>query len=477
VPTVADPAEESTPEDERGDEDGELDDAQIGEILSPADEGEPDDGDELPTDPYVGIEPLPEDSPDEPDVPAEPAEAEGLLDDAELPSDTDDSEGIEADHEPPEEPEPSESLMGDVGEGFDDEPATLDEDLPGLGADEPDGSGDSDLGSLTSHGAEEPIPRANDAYRASFVLPAREPSSALRAGSGPIVAASSDLFWIDEGTETPVRIGLDATRVSSLALVGEARDVALCATAFGRLLRRARLGSEAERLLGLRHVAGTRADPVDLCEVGPRSPRSVLVRLRTGKIARSDDEGTTFELVPGAPDALAISPTGDPVLLLCSGAPRLALSFDGGRSFTMRDLVGPAREVAAGDAPMLAAAGSALVLGEALAGVVVSTDQGATFRRVRGAAGASACAVGVLDGTPVGWLSLYGEAADESLVARVDLATGHAEVVATLSGPTSPDPDLDAELGKIERLAWDGDRLWAAGGFGVAVFRRDSLGH
>jgi len=237
------------------------------------------------------------------------------------------------------------------------------------------------------------------------------------------------------------------------------------------LLRRSRTGGEVERLVEWRRAAeasGSSAEGLELRSLGPKRPSAVLGRLTSGRLVRSDDRGSTFRMVESDVTALTISSSGDPVAVLTRDGSRLGLSTDGGTTFELAPLASPAREIASGEAPLVAATGAVVVLGEAERGVAVSSDGGKTFRRVSGATNATALAAGTRDGRPLAFAALYRETEDRSLLVEIDVGSAVATTGAVLALPAPDDPDLALELARVERLLWDGERLWAVGAFGLA---------
>jgi hypothetical protein len=381
--------------------------------------------------------------------------------------------------------DPSDGLVeGDENEPHDaaDGPAggmaELDEaELPVLdGDDGPDFDAPS-FGAQLESAHEGQIPEAERPFRVDFLAPAREHCSALAAERGVVLAGSSDLFWLDAGSDTLVRTGLDGTRITSLALLGHDGKTALAVTAFGRLLRRARSSSDVERLVEWRRVAeasGATAERLDLRGLGPNRPTSVLGRLASGRLTRSDDLGTTFEMLDAGITALALSLSGDPVAVITRDGGHLALSMDAGSTWTRLELASPAREVASGEAPLVAANGNVVVLGDIERGAVVSADRGRTFCRVPGVTNVTAVTTGRAGAESSAFVAVYRETDDRSLLVEVDAQTGAAVTIAVIALPVSGDPDAALELGRVERLLWDGGRLWAAGGFGLALVRPPS---
>jgi hypothetical protein len=360
---------------------------------------------------------------------------------------------------------------GEERDGLDDAPVGIEErDLPELDADDGVDGAVPTFGSLTTVD-EAPLPRSAIPWVLTTLGTPRERCGALAVGGGVIVAGSSDLLWLDAGRSAPVRIALDGTRIASIALVGEDRQVALCVTAFGRLLRRARQSSDAERLNDWKRAAelGGGAESLELCQLDGE-PNAVLGRLTSGRLIRSDDLGTSFTSLAEGLTVFALSPSGAPLAALARDGTELVLSADGGRSFTRSALPPLAQEIAGGDAPMLASAGPLLVIADGARGAVVSSDGGRTFHRVNGCAGATAVAVGTCQGRPTAWVTLYSETVDRTELALVDVERATAEVVAVLVGEPAEDAADAAGTGRLERLAWDGRRLLAVGDPGLVSF-------
>ncbi len=355
--------------------------------------------------------------------------------------------------------------------GIEDEPAVIREgDLPDLDAD--DGGLDATLESFggLSVADDEDLPRVSPPWRATHLAPAPERCGALALGGGAVVAGSSDLLWLDAGRATPVRIALDGTRIASVALLGEERTVALCVTAFGRLLRRGRMKTEVERLTDWRRTAELDGaiESLELCQL-ENDPSAVIGRLTSGRLVRSDDLGTTFRMIEPTFTALAISPTGDPLAALARDGAALGVSSDGGKTFVERRLVPPASDIAGGEAPLLATAGRVIVIADAERGVAVSNDAGETFESVAGCAGCTAATVGSVGGRATVFLALYRESRDQTCVVELLVADPKPRVIATLEGAGDDSTD-GLENGRLERLAWDGSRLSGVGDAGLVRF-------
>jgi hypothetical protein len=361
--------------------------------------------------------------------------------------------------------------QGEERDGLDDAPVGIEErDLPELDADDAADGSAPVFGSLPT-ADEAALPRASTPWLVATLGAPRERCGALALGGGALVAGSSDLLWLDPGRSAPVRIALDGTRIASIALVGEDRQVALCVTAFGRLLRRARQSSDAERLNDWRRTAELSggAESLELCQL-EGEPNAVLGRLTSGRLIRSDDFGSSFYALAEDLTVFALSPAGAPLAALARDGAELVLSSDGGRTFSRSSLPAVAREIAGGEAPLLASLGPVLVVADAARGVVVSSDGGATFRRVAGCAECTAVTIGTFRDRPAAWVALYSETSDRTEIALIDIEHATAEVVAILTGEPAEDATDAAGTGRLERLAWDGRRLVAVGDPGLVSF-------
>ncbi|HEY3495107.1 MAG TPA: hypothetical protein VGK73_10495, partial [Polyangiaceae bacterium] len=69
------------------------------------------------------------------------------------------------------------------------------------------------------------------------------------------------------------------------------------------------------------------------------------------------------------------------------------------------------------------------------------------------------------------WAALYREASDSTDLVQVDAADGKALLIARLEAPDADDPERAFEAARLERLVWDGERLFAVGGAGLLAFQ------
>jgi hypothetical protein len=464
------------PLDEQGADDETLNDDDVGGLIAPLDDLPLADDDDLLTDPDFGIEPPSEPFGAEPDTSVEIDIGSGFgIDVGETGSDADD--GIEG-----EQPfgnglveDSGDGLLPDAEErdGIEGEPAFVDDsELPDIDADE-QGTEDEQRFGLLVAADETVLPNAARPWKRARLSQQRERCGALASADGQVVAGSSDLLWQERGRAAPLRIAIEGTRITSVALVGPDRDVALCVTAFGRLFRRARLGSEPERLFEWRRAleaAAADAQGIELRQLGSDEPRAVLARLSSGLLLRSDDEGQSFRPVEPELRARSLSAAGTPICALLATGTQLGLSFDAGQTWEAHELPSPARLVAAGEAPFLCGSGSTLAIGDAERGLVVSNDGGQSFTAVRGTANVTACAAGRCAGAPTVWAALYREADDLTELAQIDATTGTGSIIARVEVSDDNDPEHSFEASRLERLLWDGEQLYAVGGAGFWVF-------
>jgi hypothetical protein len=386
--------------------------------------------------------------------------------------DTGDASGFAAEPRTGEtHPEDSFPADDDEREGMDDlRPFVTVLDLPGLDADEEGMEGDAVRFGAFFAATELAWPSARRAWRVTAL--ATERSSALARSGETVVAGSTDLLWLDRGRTAPVRIALDGTRLVSVALLGDANDTVVAVTAAGRLLRRTRLASDFERIgelgRGLLDVHG-----VELCALGMSEPRSLLLRTPSGLVERSDDAGSSFVSLEPRLTTAALTSTAAPVVALGDAERELLVSRDRGRSFERTRLEGSAGTVARGDAPFVAASEDTVVLVDPELGLVVSHDAGQSFREVPGTVAATAAAVGSSGGRTYAWVALYSEAADATRILMVDTERGEAEVITTLAG--AGDDEQLGSSARIERLVWDGSRLYAAGDPGFLLIEPPNI--
>lgn len=373
------------------------------------------------------------------------------------------------------DPEPAD-FSGDDADGTDDAvDVSLGSALPPLDADE-DGEIEADFVSSDFTAADErPLPRAARPWLEIQPSIRGEAVNALCAADGHALAGSGDLLWIQSGSESPLRLAAGDSRLVSVALVGPARESALCATASGRLLRRARIGPVTV-LTQFREAAGLQpGEPIalELCQPGSARPSSVLLRLGNGKLLASDDCGTTFRTVELHGRVIALSSTSSPAVALVatrSGIALCRIEANGAHSAGL--LAQPARAVASGERPLLAAWESWVAIADSERGTVLSRDGGRTFAIVPGCVGACALAAGIVGGKASVWTGVYRETEDVTDLVQIDAETLEAAVIARVEpgqGPGNLDPSETVEQAKISGLAWDpaSERLWAAGTFGL----------
>ncbi len=360
-----------------------------------------------------------------------------------------------------------------VGMGDDDAALVDESELPELDADDGPAEDTERWGSLEIVSNDVELAAAPEPWPMRLALSANERCSALAVSEGVCATGSADLIWFDHALATPLRTAVDGTRISSLALVGREPKIALCVTGFGRLFRRERRASAAERVADWKRAAelsGSGPEGLELCQLGPDSPHSVVACLSSGRLLRSDDAGLSWQPIETPLTAFAISPTGTPLAALSKGGARLSLSMDGGRSWEAIDLEAPALSVAYGEEPLLAAAGPVVAIAEFERGLVVSADGAKTFSVVPGCGNVTALGAGFFAERPSVWAALYHEATDRTSIALVDVTRAEASVIGTIEFSEALDPENAGERALVKRVCWDGAHLWAVGGFGAAVW-------
>lgn len=384
----------------------------------------------------------------------------------------DDQEGVEVD--PALGIALPQALTPDDGaEGLDDGDVVVDESkFPSLEMD--DGSegiaAEREI-SLGSSSDEAPIPRAAVPWLVQLPATALEACGALAVGREQVVAGSSDLLWIRTDSSSPLRVGVDGSAISDLALLGESGDLALCCTHGGQLFRRARFASQAEQLARVReHVRGSRVRLAlggELCA----SPGRVLLWSSEGTLLEVLESGDRFERIALDGKVLAAARESCRVLL-GRGRERWLVTLDGQQPSSSA-LSGPALLVAQSDAPLLASAGArALALGEYGRALLVSNDSGSSFRRVPGTGNTTALVGAELAGKPVFFAAVYRETSDHSEIVLIDPERSEATMIARLDASgdhVSSDAIERGEWAKVARLAYHApsERLWVTGGFGV----------
>ena len=375
---------------------------------------------------------------------------------------------------------PDALLPDDGSEGLDHGDITVDESkFPSLESD--DGSegiaAEREI-SLGSVHDEAPVPLAPVAWRVLKPKAALEACAALAACGKSVVAASSDLLWFRNDESAPLRLAIDGSALSDLALLGAEQDIVLAATRSGQIFRRARFASQAEQLSRLRDhyklAPGTRA-ALAFGGTLAESDARVLLLAQDGTLLDVLDGGDRFERIDLAGKALALARESATVLL-AQGRVRALFSLGPDRLRPV-PLTGSALVVAQSPAPLLATCEDSVALADFGRTIVVSPDRGQAFRRVSGTANTTALAGARVAGAARFFAALYRETTDQSEILLLDPDSGEASCIARLDGSGEPsassaDPVDRGEWAKVARLIWHAPsaRLWAVGGFGVLTF-------
>jgi hypothetical protein len=184
------------------------------------------------------------------------------------------------------------------------------------------------------------------------------------------------------------------------------------------------------------------------------------------------DSGERFERLD-LPGKVVTVARESATLLVAQGRERSLVSLNRAERSTQA-LSDSALLVAHSPSALLATSGQAVALGEFGRALLVSADEGKSFRRVPGSANATAIAGAELAGSAQFFAAVYRETSDQSQILLIDPELGSAVCIAVVSGSASQhtsDAVDRGEWAKIARLLWHApsQRLWLAGGFGVAT--------
>ncbi len=336
--------------------------------------------------------------------------------------------------------------------------------------------------SLGNASDEARLPMAAAPWQTRLPAALLEACSALCSAPGSVVAGSSDLLWFRDDSPAPLRLALDGSNLSDLVLLGAEQDIALAATQGGQLFRRARFASQAEQLTRfrepLRLAPGSRTRLAFGGALGTPGGR-VLLWARDHGLVEVLDSGDRFEHVVVDGKLLAVA-RESATLLVARGRERSLLFLDGDPSAQSPRLASARRVAITSDTALLATSGQAIAVAEPGRALLVSSDSGASFRRVAGSASATAIAGADLAGSPRFFAALYRETSDQSEILLIDPLLAEAVVIARLdaSSERSPADAIDrGEWAKVSCLNYHAasGRLWATGGFGVLSFSANEL--
>ena len=433
-------------------------------------EGGTDDEEASDLDVGLSLETLEEGGDDEPDTGVVPIselladvdeDSSGELGDEAGPTQFDMAAGL-TDVEDLDEPDNGEH---GIAEPLDD---LVSEELPALDADlEGDFEAETDESWFAQLAAGDEEPPAWTEPRWSVARVTRAPATCLLGHDGAIYAGGSEVTRMPtEDSASADTIGSVGTRVASLAACG---DLLFAASAIGGLFRLDPTGrcTEVERW---RETVGARpGEPVSL-ELVSAGRERLVARASSGALIWTADGGSSWTRVDDSGQVSAIARSfASPLVALSVGRQRSSLlcSSDG-RRWIPQSLDQTGVHVASGDQPMIAAAGSLVVLADSRRGVAVSTDGGVSFERPAGCSNVQAVCVGALD-TPTVWLAAYREARDVTEIIAVDATTCSARRVALVELHAAH-ADEPVEGSRVTSMVYDSraGALWIAGEFGVA---------
>jgi hypothetical protein len=356
-------------------------------------------------------------------------------------------------------------MLGETDEGPE---RTLDDlvsdELPSIDADE---EGDFQIDEVLEaqlDARDEPLPpRAARAWELRTLVEG-DSIEALVVERGLVVAAGDCIHLL--GREA--RKLRPSARVTSAALCG---GLLLYFTVAGQLVRQELSEDDGRVLDSWREPAGVRAGATIGLELGAGGlePGVVLARTGDGRLLRSRDRGASFAAEDLHARVLSLDARSIPALALAetSAGRSLLAAVEGGSAWRAVTLDATAQRIAGGAQPLVAAAGDVIAIADPERGLALSSDDGRSFRRIQGGARVTALAVGSMHGAPQLWAAIYLETRDATLLARIEVEAGQAEIVAEIAGAAG-DPDASDD-GSVRALAWDAarQRLLVATGFGL----------
>jgi hypothetical protein len=284
---------------------------------------------------------------------------------------------------------------------------------------------------------------------------------ALAWGEATLFVAGRGLFSV---TDDSVERVLPELKNSLGAVASTARTLVV-ATVTGDVLR-VKSDGALENVAGYRDAAGLRrgqSAEVELSSYPSLSPM-LWMRASTNVLLYSRDGGRSWHRASIDAPVLALSRGAAPIIIV-DGRPPLLMSLTPG---AFAEPVAPLDSLVSRvrHGCLLAAAGP--VVGIAVSeGLMLSGDEGRSFRVVPGCSGASAITAAD-DGL---FAALFRASESRSDLAFVEVSLGTARRLGTIQ---CTDADSADELAQVAALAWDAPRgaLWAAGGFGLKCWRK-----
>jgi hypothetical protein len=192
----------------------------------------------------------------------------------------------------------------------------------------------------------------------------------------------------------------------------------------------------------------------------------VFLRTASGRLARTTDGGRHWTGVD----------VGGPVIAMTPGLPLYVIARIGGAPSLLRaDLDGTFAPIPTTGAERLLSPGCRLVAGDTFVALghpngalAISCDGGRTFTRPPGMGSITALALGRLHGGMQLFAATYSAAGNTAALVRVDTTTHEARLLAEIHASDDEDDAV------VSALAFDESEraLWAVGAFGVRVITR-----
>lgn len=356
--------------------------------------------------------------------------------------------------------------LDDAGDGSDGSDDELLDELPSIDADAPtdfDYALDPSLTELDDFGADEPIAHATPWARCDFG-PDLGACYALGVADERLWIGGSGV-WLAQGDAAPRLVLQEHGSLRALALQD---DVVLYTSASGSLQR---CTPDGQRLdVPTFSGAGTRV--LRLSSAGRADHPLLLVQLSQGALLESDDAGSRFRETRLTSKVVALPTHADRTLVLASSSqgPELCRRKSDGH-WAATALPPQARALASAEGVLLEVNEGVIAIADPERGLVVSADDGASFRVVPGCVGVTALCAARASGRAWLWCALYRQARDVSEIVLVDPESLKSCIIGTLANESGDVEDTDSS--RLEALAWHAATrtLRAAGPRGVIGLR------
>jgi len=200
----------------------------------------------------------------------------------------------------------------------------------------------------------------------------------------------------------------------------------------------------------------------------------IWVRLETGQLLRGTRKLGSFDLVPLPGRCVAMGGNDEALFCLVSQSNVLTLLAVREDKFDIRSVQVELAGLAFERDTFLVTLSHVILIGARGHGLWLSTDSGASFRKVSGCRDVTAFTLGNFSGRIYAWAALFFELDDRAELVGIDLRTSRVQKLAeyyVMTDSVGPEDD-PPERARIDCLLWDfaRQRMLAAGCFGLACF-------